>query len=395
MTTHATVDTLLYRVKQIAPIIGDHAAEAEEKRRLSRPVVDAMLEAGLYDMSRPRAFGGLEADPITMFRVIEEVARHDSAAGWNLQLSLGALPFLAWLPDEGVEEILSAQPSTIVGGSFTPGRQAIAEEGGYRLTGQWPFVSGGHDCHWLVLLPQVVDGDTPRVTEQGVPVQRLVYVPADKTTFLDNWHTLGMRGTGSNDVVLSDVFVPERYTAPLAPLENPAKGFEGPLYRGLTVWVPIAMLAPPALGIARAAVDGLIELARVKTPSFNAAILARRQVVQRQVAEAEATLGAGRAYLFETFRDNWEAALRGEPLTQKRKINMQLATSHAVVSAAKAVDLVHAAAGASAIRNEYKFQKWFRDVHTLTQHAFASASRYESAGALMLGVESDWGFFAF
>ncbi len=329
-----------------------------------------------------------------MFRVIEEVARIDSAAGWNLQLSLAALVFLAWLPEEGAAEILNAHPSTIVGGSFTPGRRAIAVDGGYRLTGQWPYVSGGHDCHWMVFLPQIVDGTTPRVNEQGVPLQRFVYLPAHSAKILDNWHTLGMRGTGSNDIVLSDVFVPERYTAPLAPLKKPNKAFQGPLYR-LTVWVPIAMLAAPALGIARAAIDGLIEMAGVKTPSFNAATLAQRQVVQRQVAEAEATLGAGRAYLFETFQKHWEGALRGEPLSQTGKIKAQLATTHAVVCAAKAVDLVHAAAGASAIRNEYKFQQWFRDVHTITQHAFVSASRYESAGALMLGVETDWGFFAF
>jgi hypothetical protein len=112
------------------------------------------------------------------------------------------------------------------------------------------------------------------------------------------------------------------------------------------------------------------------------------------VAEAEATLGAGRAYLFETFRENWTAAVAGEPLTQERKVKMQLAASHALACAAKAVDLVHAAAGSSAIRNENPFPQWFRDVHTMTQHAVVSASRYESAGALMFGVESDWGFFA-
>ena len=150
----------------------------------------------------------------------------------------------------------------------------------------------------------------------------------------------------------------------------------------------------PALGVARAAIDELIELARVKTPSFNPSTLAHRQVVQRQVAQAVATLGAGRAYMIETFQENWAAAVDGQPLTSERKLKMQLAASHAIACAAKAVDLVHAAAGASAIRNEKKFQQYFRDVHTMTQHAFVSASRYKSVGALMLGAESDWGFFA-
>ena len=394
MATNVTADSLLDRVKDIAPIIRAHAAEAEEKRRLSRPVVDAMLQAGLYSMSHPKAFGGLEVDPLTMFRVVEEVARHDSAAGWNLQLAVAASCFLAWLPDEGAAEIMHSPPSTIIAASFTPGRQAIPVDGGYRLRGQWPFVSGSHDGHWFLFLPQIMDGDQPRLNDQGSPVQRFMFLPADKATILDTWHTLGMRGTGSDDVVVSDLFIPERHTALLAPLEKPGTAYQGPLYR-LTIWVPIALLAPPALGIARAAIDDLIALARTKTPSYTGSSLGQRQVVQRQVAEAEATLGAGRAYLYATFQETWDTAVQGAEITLDQKLKMQLATTHAIVCAAKAVELVHAAAGTSSIRNEYQFQKYFRDVHTITQHAFASASRYESVGALMLGVESDWGFFAF
>jgi alkylation response protein AidB-like acyl-CoA dehydrogenase len=239
-----------------------------------------------------------------------------------------------------------------------------------------------------------MDGDQPRLDGQGNPVLCIMFLPADKATILDTWHTLGMRGTGSDDVVVSDQFIPERHTALWLPLEKPGTAYQGPLYR-LTIWVPIALLAPPALGIARAAIDGLIELARIKTPSFTASSLGRRQVVQRQVAEAEATLGAGRAYLYDTFQENWAVVVRGGEITVDRKLKMQLAASHAVICAAKAVDLVHAAAGASSIRNEYKLQQYFRDVHTITQHAFVSASRYESVGAVMLGAESDWGFFPF
>jgi alkylation response protein AidB-like acyl-CoA dehydrogenase len=221
-----------------------------------------------------------------------------------------------------------------------------------------------------------------------------MFLPADQATILDTWHTLGMRGTGSHDVAVSDLFIPERHTALLAPLEQPGTAYQGPLYR-LTLWVPVALLAPVALGIARAAIDDLIALARTKTPSYTGAALGQRQVVQRQAAEAEATLGAGRAYLYATFEENWDAAVQGAELTLDRKLQMQLATSHSIMCAAKAVELVHAAAGTSSIRNESKFQQYFRDVHTITQHAFLSASRYESVGALMLGGESDWGFFAF
>src|SRR5215475_5365754 len=134
-----TVDALLDKVKDMASTLRRHAAEAEQARRLSRPVVDAMLQAGLYHMARPKAFGGLELDPVSMFRVVEEVARHDSAAGWTLQLSLAVDSCLAWLPDAGAAEILEGHPEIIFGTSFTPtGGQATPVDGGYRLTGQWP-----------------------------------------------------------------------------------------------------------------------------------------------------------------------------------------------------------------------------------------------------------------
>ena len=394
MATSVTVDALLDRVQDMAPMLRAHSAEAEAQRRLSQPVVDAMLQAGLYSMARPRAFGGLEVDPLTMFRVVEAVGRQDSAAAWNLSLSLSGHLFLAWFPDEGAAEILHSHPQMIFAGSFTPGRQAVPVDGGYRLRGQWPFNSGSHDAHWFGFLPGIMDGDQPRRNAQGNPVQRFMFLPANQVTILDTWHTLGMRGTGSHDVVVSDVFIPERHTALLAPLEQPGTAYQGPLYR-LALWATVALLACPALGLARAAMDKLLALARTKTPSYTSAGLGQRQVVQRQVAQAEATLGAGRAYLHTTFQEIWEAVIHGAPITLDQKLKMQLAASHSLACAGKAVDLVHTAAGTSAIRNEYQFQKYFRDVHTLSQHAFVSASRYESVGALMLGAESDWGFFDF
>jgi alkylation response protein AidB-like acyl-CoA dehydrogenase len=221
-----------------------------------------------------------------------------------------------------------------------------------------------------------------------------MWLPAKDAHVLDTWHTLGMCGTGSHDVAVNDLFIPEQRTALLAPLGQPGQAYQGPLYR-LTVWPPIALLAPPALGVARAALDDLIEMAGKKTPRYTAAPMRDRQMVQRQVAEAAAHLGAGRAFLHETFQANWEAASHNDTLTLERKLTMQLATTYAIQSAAKAVDLVHEAAGASAIRNQYRFQRYFRDAHTMTQHAFTCASRYESVGALMLGTQSDWPFFAF
>lgn len=388
-----TVDQLLEKVKEISPIIREHSAEADQERTLSRPVVDAMVDAGLFRLARPKALGGLELDPVSTFRVIEEVSRHDCSAGWNLCLSNGAESLLAWLPDAGAEEI-GRTPDLTLAGVFFPGGTAVPVEGGYRVSGQWSFLSGCQHAKWMLVVSLLMNGDQPELDEQGNPKQLFSWFPAGSTTILDTWHTLGMHGTGSHDVKLDELFVPTHHTAALLPLSAACTAFQGPLYR-LTVWTPVALLAPPALGIARAAIDGFVELARGKTPSYTGSTLRDRQVVQRQVAEAEAHLSAGRAFLFEVFEDAWQAAVDAQPIDLDRKLRMQLATSHAIACAAKAVDLIHAAAGTSAIRNHLAFQRHFRDVHTITQHAFGSAQRYESVGALILGVESDWGFFPF
>ena len=387
-------DELLRRVGDLAPLIRKHAPEAERNRCLSATVVDAMREADLYTMARPKAYGGLELDPVSSFRVIEEVALHDSAAGWNLNLSTAGDYILAWLPDDGAEEILTTR-RLILGASFNPSPGgAVAVDGGYRVNGQWRFVSGCQQADWFLLLCPLTDGDKPVLDEQTNPTMLFVFLAAAQATIMDTWYTLGLRGTGSHNIEITDQFVPHRRVAALAPLTQPGSAFTGPLYR-LTIWPPIALLAPPALGIARASVDAFVALARGKTPSFTGTTLADRQVVQRQVAQADAHVKAGRAFLHQVFEDAWNAAVRGAPIELDRKLVMQLATSHAVAAAAAAVDLVHAAAGTSAIRDEQPFQRHFRDLHTLTQHAFSSAQRFESVGALMLDTETDWGFFPF
>jgi alkylation response protein AidB-like acyl-CoA dehydrogenase len=352
-----------------------------------------MKAVGLFRIWTPRAFGGFEMDPVSVMRVVEEVARLDSAAGWNLQLATGIVPFFAWFPDEGVEEMWGENPDLILGGTLFPPGTAVPVEGGYRVSGRWPFVSGCHHCSWFLGPALIMDGDQPRHGADGSPVQLIVAYRAEEAEILDTWHTVGMRGTGSHDVVAKDVFVPTRRSTLLAPLTKPAKAFTGPLYR-LTIWTAVAALSAPALGIARAAIDALLDLSKKKIPSYTQTTLRDRPVAQFQAAHAEASLGAARAYLHESLRQAWESALQEQMISLEQKINIQLASSFAMQACARAVELVHAAAGTSAIRLEHPFEKHFRDVHVVTQHAFASASRYESVGKLLFGLKTDWPFFA-
>jgi alkylation response protein AidB-like acyl-CoA dehydrogenase len=393
MATTAVGISLLDAVKRIAPIIQENAAASERDRRLSRQTVEAMQGAQLYRMCKPRAFGGLEVDPITALRVFEEVSRLHTAAGWNLQISVAGFSFAAWLPQEAAGELLE-HPDARIAGAFAPPGKAVPTDGGYTVTGRWGFGSGGHHADWFVAGSFIYDHGSvePRKHENGRPIQLIMIFPAADVSTPDSWHTMGMRGTGSHDFAVDRVFVPLHRTAEMAPLSKLPTACSSPLYR-MAMWFPVAALGAPALGTARAAIDALVELGRKKTPNYTASTVAERPVSQMQLARAEALVGAGRSYLYEALEEAWATASAGQFLSQAEKIKVQLAACHAVRSAAEAVELVHSAAGTSAIREEHPFERYFRDIHVITQHAFSSAARFESAGKLLLGQPVDWPFF--
>jgi indole-3-acetate monooxygenase len=216
--------------------------------------------------------------------------------------------------------------------------------------------------------------------------------PAVDVVILDTWHTMGMRGTGSHDVMTTDVFVPSHRTALLAPYERPGNAYQGPLYK-FTVWTAICVLVTVPLGIARAALDELLELARRKTPSYLATPLRERVTVQGMVGEADATLGAARAYLYQSLREVWDKAFEGHLIDMPGKMKLQQAATFAMAASAKVVDLVQAVAGTTGMRKEQPFERHFRDVHTLMHHAYASAVRCESAGQYFLDVPIEWPFY--
>jgi alkylation response protein AidB-like acyl-CoA dehydrogenase len=387
-----TIDSLLKTVREIEPIIRCHAAEAERDCRLAAAVAKAMREAGLYRLWRPKALGGFEVEPVAGFRVIEEVSRIDSAAGWNLQIAVAHDMFAPWFGDQAAKEIFGFDAIPV--GSFNPARKAVPVAGGYRISGRTTFVSGAHHATAFLGFANIYDDGELRVAADGNPEMLLIAVPAPEAEIVDNWNTMGMRGSGSHDVEMRDVFIPEHWAAPWRPLEKPGSAYQGSLYR-LTVWPAIAALVPPALGIARAAIDEAVELITRKTPAYGTKTLKNQAVVQSQLARAEAKLGAGRLYFYQAFEEAWKEAVAARSVTIELKAKMQLAMTHAVLESAAAVDLIHEIVGASGIREEYEFSKHFRDIHVITQHGFINAGKLEAVGQIMLGLEPEWPFFQF
>ena len=388
-----TVDELLARVGELAPVIRSGAAEAETERRLAPRVAESLRDAGLYHLFRPRTRGGLGLDPVSAFRALEELARIDSAAGWNAALANSVEPFGAWFSDETSEGIFGSRDS-VMAGSFFPPRRAVPTDGGYRLSGRCGFNSNCHAATWLTGLTHVYDDGVERLNDQGEPLTLVTFFPKDDAKIVDTWDTVGMRGTGSHDVEVDDLFVPSNRVTVLAPLDQPGPAYAGPFHR-LSVWPSVAMNAVPALGIAQAAIDAFSGLAGSKTPSYTSTTLRERSVVQMRFAKAVAKVESARAYLHESFDVAWQGALDGRSLDMAGRARLQLAACHVPIAAAEAVDLIHSIAGTTGVRNDQEFQRHFRDVHVITQHAYISESRMEAVGQVHFGLDPDWGFLHF
>jgi indole-3-acetate monooxygenase len=394
-TTVGVTERLLGEVERIAPLIREHASSAEANRRLSPAVWDAMEEVGLFGMLAPRAYGGHELPPVDAMPVWEAVARVDSSAAWNLVMNQAIAATVAWLPAASARDVLRDGPTTIAG-ALNPPAAARRVDGGWRITGQCPFGSGCHNATWLAMPAVEMDGDRPKVDpETGHPVPFGVLIPRAQATILDTWNTLGMRGTGSNDFAVRDLFVPDHLTIAIGPLKDPAPGFEGPLYR-MWPWCGIVGEGSVSVGVAAAAVDAAVELCRTKTPAYNATPLREQQLAQFQIGKAKARVDAARDTLYRAAAEGYDEVERsGALLSVDAKIRLQLAVCFAAEACAEAVRLVNDAVGASSIRLGQPFERHFRDVHVLMQHSDKSSARYASAGRLMFGLENDWVWLSF
>jgi alkylation response protein AidB-like acyl-CoA dehydrogenase len=379
------IDTdLLASATKLGPRIAEHTPTGERERRLSRPVLDALGEAGFFRLLTPRSLGGLEVDPLTCARVIEEVAGFDSAAGWALQAANSLDWWCARLPDEGAEEIHAESPDVVITSAFHPPMVATPAGGGYRVSGRTPLASNIHDADWVFVTAALTGGEV-----------RGVFLRAEVATVVDTWDSLGMRGSDSCDVTVEDVFVPDTRTFPLVPDFEPGRHYQGPLYRFPGMGQAIFIVCPTPLAVARSAMTELRNLAAGKTPFGSATRLAERPVAQATLGRAEAILRAGRALFYDTLADAWERTRRGEASTLEQKAELALAGAHAVRCAVEAVDLVYGLAGTSAIYARSPLERHFRDVQTLRHHGFTSESRYQTYGQVALGIEPEFGLVAF
>ena len=352
--------------------------EGEAAGTLPQSTVDAIYDSGWFSFKTPQVLGGAEADAMILMDVIEAASRIEAAAGWGLLIGAGRLSGMAaFLPNEAIDEIFVGGTAPKTAGVAAPTGKATLVEGGYRVSGRWAFASGIRHSQWVGFGAMVADGNS---TLQQV---RMV-VPTSQVQIHDNWDVLGLRGTGSCEFSLSDVFVPQRFTW---------GGTEAKPLRG----GPNFLLGRPgmqttghcgfALGVGRRALDAVTELAKQKKRGYrgNEVLVADRGSFQRFLGESDLRLRAAKALCMETIEEAWESVCQGITPPPPLQIRLRASGTYSTTEASDIVSQAFRFGGGTAMYNSHILQKCLRDINASAQHQMVSDRAYENHGQFILG----------
>jgi alkylation response protein AidB-like acyl-CoA dehydrogenase len=383
---------VIARVEALRPEVEAASAEIERSRRLLPALLDKLHEARLFRLLLPRSVNGVETDPITFFHVIETIARADGSTAWCLSQAGGCATAAAYLDRSVAEEIFGKDPRALLAWGPGPKVKAIEADGGYRVTGAWSFASGGRHATWVGAHCPIHRADgTPLMGPDDRQVERTMLVPSSDVVWTDIWDTIGLRGTASDQFALNDHFVRADHSI--------TRNFEkecresGPLYRMASLHFYQIGFAGVALGIARASLDAFVDLASPKVLRGFKSPLRDSAVVQTNLARAEVSIRAARAYLLQTVSEIWNSLSQpGGKLTLDQRMMLRMASSYAIHQARDAVDFAYNAAGTAVVFGSHPLERRFHDMHTVTQQLQGRLSHFETVGAWIMGAEVDLTF---
>jgi alkylation response protein AidB-like acyl-CoA dehydrogenase len=376
------------RARAVGPIIAASLKQIDADRELPSALVSALHEARLFHMLVPRSLGGEEVSPVEYVQALEEIAKADASTAWCLGQTSVCSTLAASLPEQTAREIYVKNPRGVLGWG-PPGKtgRAVAQAGGYRLSGTWLFASGSRHATWLGAHCPVFEPDgEPRRDANGNPVDLTLVFPRDRATITDTWHVIGLKGTGSDTYSVTDLFVPSDHAVAAFGRNLAERRETGPLYRFTVFQLFGASFAGVALGIARATLDAFVALARTKTPTSAKSPLRDNAVIQSQIGIAEAQLASARVFLHHALGEMWNSASHSGTITIEQRVALRMASSHASHLARQVVDTAYHSAGATAIFDSNPFARRFRDMHTVSQQVQAHYSVFEAIGQYFLGM---------
>ncbi len=378
-------------MRTLGPRIDAAIEEIETRRELPRDLFDALVAEDFFCLVLPRDYGGAELAPPDLSRLLEEAGRHDASVAWCLgQNNICALIGAYMAPDLAAE-IFDGPATTLAWG---PGpNTARAVDGGYRLSGRFDFASGSRHATWLgAHVPVLADGEL-RLNAAGKPAVFTLLFRREAVRVLDTWHTLGLKGTGSDSFEADDLFVPERYVVPRE--RGQPRRVAGRLYVFSQSNLYATAFSSVALGIAGAMLEAFIAQMRDTVPRGAARSRGDNNVVQAAVGKAEARIASARALLHATLDELWDVAHAADGFSQEQDARLRLATTWAIQQSRESAMELYMAAGAQAIFTAQPFERRFRDIHTLCQQIQGHAAHFETVGQVLMGMAPDRALFSF
>ena len=367
----------LEAIARLAPLIAEHRAAFDSARHLPDPVFDALAEAGLFRLWLPETLGGPQLSPADFMTVVEAASAIDGSVGWLVGNGGGMSRIGGYLPQPVVREFFSNPRGFVTSATGAVG-SAQKVDGGYRVTGRWPFGSGAHHASHFMGLASTKGADG----KDEPPL--CCYFDRRDVVVHDTWRVSGLRATGSSDFEVRDIFVPEQHTHVFM---APRPTQDGILYRLPAVSVFAWTVSVVPLGIARGAMNAFAELASRKTRLGVSALLRDREIVQSNYGRADALHRAARAFLIDAMSELTAASAEGGPRLINARAVLRTACTHAAESAVRIVDMLAAGTGAAAIFETSLIERFVRDVHAAVKHIAMTPNNYVVSGRLGLGLD--------
>lgn len=374
---------LIEAALQIADELPARSREIEQARRLPADIAKQLADAGLFHGLVPEEYGGGEIHPSTFITLIKEVARGDGSAGWNVMIGLTTGLLSASLSKNFAREVFGSGPGGLAVGVTAPMGLAAPVEGGYRVTGRWPFGSGSSNAGWIGGGCFIVEDGQKRIGKGGAPEHHIMMFERSQVEIEDTWKVSGLCGTGSHHFNVKDVFVPDGRSIVMGTRTRIQK----PLYQFPMLGLLAMGVSAVSLGIGLKALSAFKELATAKVPTGGSRGLADQSRVQALVAESKADLESAEAYIHKVINEAWEVAIQGERLPVEIKAGLRLAAVNATSRSVAAVDRLYQAGGGSSIYEDSVLQRCFRDVHVTTQHMMVARPIYEIVGRVEMGLD--------
>ncbi len=369
---------LLEAIDRIRPTLEADAEANDAQETLAWSSVEALYREGLLSLKVPKELGGPEVDPLLYLELCDELSYINPSAGWCAFINSTSAAWVgAFLPESGVRRIYADGRMPIVSGAVIPRGLATPVDGGWRVSGRWPFASGSAHSSWLMAGFRIVTNDEPG------PEHMIMACPIGDVQFLDNWQVMGLQGTGSRDFVLTDYFVPEDFTFDLMSTD-PRKG--GPMF-----WLGRPGFVTPdhaafALGVARRALDEISLQAGSYQRGYLTSAIAMRGALQHDLGKCDQQLRAARALCREALEDAWEFCLRNERPDLERQLRLRGACVYATDIACQVATTAFRYGGGNAIYNDRVLQRCMRDMNAAAQHFMVNTSAYDNLGQFRLGM---------